>query len=507
MTDQMIIRAYDAMTPLPGGEERMWQKIEQKLDERDRKAQVRFGARRSPVPALLAAALILAVVLLVAVLSVSRYRLNRRPDPVPAATPVPEEQAETMFRPEGREIRLINARVNGESSLRLVEEGRFLARAVLPDGMAVDYWLVNGEPADAGDRRFSLEFDSEGVDMVEAVLREELTVRCGENAYLQFLDEKGEAAGVKFDSIGFEYDYTVPLTGESHPGGTVTVMALPVIPLECELDYWLIDGKKVEAEKAARGILLEEMDHSVTIDAVVKKGWHLIPDGVILMLQGEGGAALVGPSDDLPANQSTAPGNSPWENTDILKAGVPFDPTLPAPDGHMHQWEFEKNLGISDGSGNRGGNMYVCTECRWEYISELFPTGGSRIRLLSAEPIQQTEEDPDHNWVRVPGTAEGDCLHEGPCLLRCADCGAEKTVMAFGDHAYTYYCVTVDENGGGCHKKYCYLCHKQFDEEEPHVWTVSMKTNGHVYCCVFCGATYGYTEYGVTHADNDDISP
>ena len=352
---------------------------------------------------MLLAALAVAAALLVIAL-VSRLPAEQAMEPIPAATPVPEEEVETAYRSDMREIRLINARVDGMSSLRIAEEGRFLARAVLPEGMAVDHWLLNGEPTDAGDRRFSLEFDSEGVDTVEAVLREEFTVRCGENAYLQFLDENGEAAGVKYDSVGFEYDYTLPLTGESHPGGSITIMALPVIPLVWELDYWLIDGEKVEAEEAAKGILLEEMDHSVTIDAVLKNGWHIIPDGETLVMKGGGDAAHVGPPDDLPADLGTAPGNSPWENTDIFKEGVPFDPTLPAPDGHIHQWEYEKALLIDDELGRRGADMYICTVCRWEYLSENFyKTEGieapyqvqtrSRLRLL--DPIQQAEDDPD----------------------------------------------------------------------------------------------------------------
>lgn len=494
MTDQMICKAFD-VAPLPGADDRMWRKIDEKLRERGKEGWILYGKRRSPLPVMLAATLVVVAALLV-IFFVRRLPANSPMEPLPAATPVPEEEVETAYRSDMREIRLINARVDGMSSLRIAEEGRFLARAVLPEGMAVDHWLLNGVPTDAGDRRFSLEFDSEGVDTVEAVLREELTVRCGDNAYLQFLDENGEAAGVKYDSIGFEFDYTVPLTGESHPGGTISVMALPIIPLEWELDYWLIDGEKVEAEDAAKGILLQDMDHSITIDAVLIKGWVITPTGETLVLQGDGDAALsAGPADDRPADLDSVPGNGYWEPTDLLKAGVPFDPTLPAPDGHAHQWEFEKNVSLSDSYGQRGGSLYVCTECRWEYLHELFPWGGggTRNRLLSAEPIPEEPDVTEHNWVRVPGSAEGDCIHEGPCLLRCPDCGAEKTVMAYGDHKFEYYSVAVDEAGGGYHMKYCYLCHTQFKEQEPHVWAVALTTRGYYYYCVYCHATYGDT--------------
>ncbi len=499
MTDQMICSAFEVL-PLPGAEERMWNKINDKLRERGKEGWVLYGKRRSPLPVLLTATLVVVAALLV-IFFVRRLPANSPMEPLPAATPVPEEEVETAYRSDMREIRLINARVDGMSSLRIAEEGRFLARAVLPEGMAVDHWLLNGEPTDAGDRRFSLEFDSEGVDTVEAVLREELTVRCGEKAYIQFLDENGDPAGVKYDSVGFEFDYTVPLTGEEHPGGTITAMVLPVIPLEWELDYWTIDGEKVEAEDAAKGILLRDLDHSITIDAVLIKGWVITPTGETLVLQGDGDAGLsAGPADDRPADLDSVPVNGYWEATDILKPGVSFDPLLPAPDGHVHQWEFETNIGISDGYGQRGGNLYVCTECKWEYLHELFPWGGTRDRLLSESEEQsdlQTKAQQNgahqHLTYIVPGTETGDCMHQGERVLRCSQCGEEWTEIGYGDHDYVYVCIDVDENGGGTHKKICTVCHTVF-EISGHEWAYIISTDtGYYYQCCRCGATYGYT--------------
>lgn len=493
MTEQMICMAFD-VTPLPGADDRMWKKIDEKLRQRGKEGWVLYGKHRSRLPVLLAAALALAVALAV-ILVVRLMPSKTNMEPLPAATPEPEE--ETVDQSARRELRLINALADGQSSLRITEEGQFLARAVLPEGMAVDHWLVNGEPADAGDRRFSLEFDSEGVDTVEAVLREELTVRCGENAYIQFLDENGGPAGVKYDSVGFEYDYTVPLTGEEHPGGTITAVVLPVIPLRWELDYWIIDGEKVEAEEAAKGILLKDLDHSVTIDAALKIGWNITPTGEMMVLQGNGSAARSGPTDDLPAYLSTAPENGFWETTDILKAGVPFDPTLPAPDGHVHQWEFEKNLVLesssSKGYGYRGADLYVCTECGWEYLRETI-AGETRNRLLSVGTLgdaddgapfdmnQPAEDGHIHQWV-YQYTEWVSCREHNTEIYQCSICLCTyRKEVGMGDHQYEFV------NLGDVHVLRCKVCGAE-TEPAPHRWFfVGYNGTQEVWICDFCDA-------------------
>ena len=370
MTDQMICSAFEVL-PLPGAEERMWNKINEKLRERGKEGWVLYGKRRSPMPVLLTAALVVVAALLV-IFFVRRLPANSPMEPLPAATPVPEEEVETAYRSDMREIRLINARVDGMSSLRIAEEGRFLARAVLPEGMAVDHWLLNGEPTDAGDRRFSLEFDSEGVDTVEAVLREELTVRCGEYAYLQFLDENGDVGWMKYETVSFEYDYVVPTTGKTHAGRTITAKVLPIVPRNMELDYWLIDGERLDAEVLPESILLQDLDRSVTIDAVLKDGWWHPPTGEIYVLQGETTETAFWPEDDLPAELSAARENSDWPFIDDTRDGVPFDPSVPASDGHEHYWRPEfywfYNWG-KEGPGDQGGIDYVCDICGRHYTS------------------------------------------------------------------------------------------------------------------------------------------
>ena len=364
MTEPMLVNAYEAMGPLSGAEERIWRRLDGSLGGKAKECSVCIGGKRRVQPALVAAAAVLVLVLL-AVLAARRLPGEGETQPIPAATPVPEEEVETAFRAERREIRLVNATVDGQSSLRLEEDGEFLARAVLPEGTAVDHWRINGQPVDAQGRSFSLRFDSAGVEEVEAVLREEKTVRCGENAYLRFLDETGTASGEMYSTVCFEYDYVVPTTGQLHAGGVISAYVSPIIPRGRELDYWVVDGQRVEAEQNPRGILLENLDHSVVIDAVLKDSNRREEKGAELVLTG--GEASIRPADDLPANESSLPENTAWERLDLPRDGIPFDADAPARDGHVHQWEQDPSRSWSNSCASDGQSMLICSVCGREY--------------------------------------------------------------------------------------------------------------------------------------------
>ena len=343
MTMEHAVRSvYGSMKPLPGAEERMWQAIDDKLKGKGNQTQIKLRPRRSGRPLLLAAAAILALVLVTAAV-IRQMPGNLPADELPAdqtVEPTPEGAEDPVVIPQVRQILLVNARVDGKEILELTEEGRYLARALLPEGYTVDHWEINEEPVDAGNRLYSLEFDSEGVWKVEAVLREELRVTCV-NAYLRFLDESGAASGALYSAVSFEYDYTVPTTGELHPGGTLTVYVSPLIPNGQEVDYWLINGEKVEADNPARGILLQDLDHSVVISAVLKEGEGWMPRGDSYTLTGRGQEPARPPKapDDLPEGTDALPTNSPWEELDASEDDVPIDPDAPTPDGHEHVWK------------------------------------------------------------------------------------------------------------------------------------------------------------------------
>lgn len=163
--------------------------------------------------------------------------------PVILAEPASESVSSVRVSGENlKSITLVNALANEANFLSLDENMRLLARAVLPDkSTTVDHWEINGRRVDSGGRRYTLEFDTEDTDVVSAVLRDKKTVRCV-NSYLSFIDSKGNDIGKKYSRVRFEDDYTIPVTGEFHEGGTITCRITAVVPSGMEVDYWLFNG-------------------------------------------------------------------------------------------------------------------------------------------------------------------------------------------------------------------------------------------------------------------------
>ena len=140
MTMETAVKSvFGPMGPTPGAEERIWKAIDKGLHGRAKAAEVRFRPRRAKKPLLIGAAAILALVLLTA--AVIRHMPAERPESIhpadEAAEPSPEAE-EPVLIPTVRQIALINARVDGKEILDLTEEGRYLARAVLPEGYTVE---------------------------------------------------------------------------------------------------------------------------------------------------------------------------------------------------------------------------------------------------------------------------------------------------------------------------------------------------------------------------------
>lgn len=451
MTMEHAVRSvYGSMKPLPGAEERMWQAIDEKLKGKGNRVQIKLRPRRSKRPLLLAAAAILALVLVTA--AVIRQMPQDLPaDELPAdqtVEPTPETAEDPVVIPQVRQILLVNARVDGKEILELTEEGRYLARALLPEGYTVDHWEINEEPVDAGNRLYTLEFDSEGVWKVEAVLREELRVKCV-NAYLQFLDENGRAVGEMYEEVSFEYDYTVPATGIEHPGGSITVFVSPLLPQGQELDYWLIDGEKVESSRPARCILLQDLDRGVKIEAVLREGDSRIAKGEPIILEGSGEAREQTPiptlEDDLPCDEAARPGNSPWREIDADLDGVPIDPLAPTEDGHEHMWTLVDR--VSGWCTGWDVGVYRCQTCGEEY------------RLVEPGYHQLICRDRGENHIRI-----------------CTVCGAEYPLEP---HNYVW------ERYTSTHSQRCRDCgHRGITEEHVYVYV-----SGWSWVCSVCGAS------------------
>ena len=373
--EQAVKSAYGAAKPLPEAEERMWKGIDEKLG--GRAGQIQIGVRRrrrTPWKGFVLAAV--AVLALLAVSIAVIQRMNQvTGEPIPAEepeatpTPTPEPTPTPPMIPELRMIELVNAQVNDSGIFSLSEEGTYLARAVLPEGQCVDHWEVNGQPVDAGERRYSLEFESEGVQKIEAVLREERHITCV-NCYLQFLDADGNPSGWMYEELCFEYDYTVPTTGESHPGGSITAVVLPIDPEAEEPSYWVIDGEQIEGFPPAREIRLEELDRSVHIELGYEHGYRdrELSEPIVLTGSGEKELSARRPGDDLPAELTAEPSNAAIE-VDYVRDGVPLDPDAPGRDGHTHDWQLDAVNSHDSTCLDIGKHVFICSICGGKHVT------------------------------------------------------------------------------------------------------------------------------------------
>ena len=319
------------------------------------------------------------------------------------------EQPAPAAQPEGTQggalhsIALVNATVAGESHMELQEEGTFLARAVLPDrASAVDYWTIDGEKADAGGRRYSLEFESSGADVVSAVLREKLHVSC-EGCYLQFLDDNGTAGGPMYQKIFFEDSYVIPTTGQEHAGGSINCHITAKVPSGMRVDYWIVNGTAVRFDAEIRGFQLIGLTKSLEIEAVFTGGI------------GTSGSDMIMHFDPLPGTPTRLPDDEPVLLDESGTDGWILDddgspepsPTTTGGSGdHVHDWVFDGEHSYPASCTQDGRNAFKCSGCGETYYQTL-PVG--------------------HQWYwRNAATFSG---HEQICSV----CGARG---ATGAHVY-----------------------------------------------------------------------
>ena len=179
----------------------------------------------------------------------------------PEAAPAPE-----MFQ-----IAAVNARINGEqrAAIHVGETAELTAEAVIPEGMALDYWALNGERL-AEQTGASCTFTAQDNAVIEAVLRPVKTVTAI-NATMQFLNAKDKAGGDPFTEFVFEEDYVNPVTGETVPGGTITVYVEADVPRGYEVDYWLINHVPYYYNRTVTSFRVDDLDASTEYEVVLKK--------------------------------------------------------------------------------------------------------------------------------------------------------------------------------------------------------------------------------------------
>lgn len=173
---------------------------------------------------------------------------------------------EAAAAPTGELVIALNAAIDGETSLSAETGTALTAQALIPEGMALDYWCLNGEPqADAREDSFS--FTTEGQTVVEAVLRPELTVTAV-NANMQFLNQNKSRSGQEFTEFVFEDDYVNPVTGENIPGGTVSVYVRAKVPQGMNIEYWLINGVPYYFNSYVSGFRVMDLKESTVFEPV-----------------------------------------------------------------------------------------------------------------------------------------------------------------------------------------------------------------------------------------------
>jgi hypothetical protein len=295
-------------------------------------------------------------------------------------------------------VYLVNAKVDGADKLEITQEGSFLARAVLPDrDTAVDYWTIDGVKVDAGDRRYTLEFQSEGVSVVSAVLRERLNVNC-EGCFIQFLDDNGTPSGPLYQKVYFEDDYVIPPTGVEHPGGTIDCYIGAKLPAGKTVDYWVINGTAVRFDGVVTGFCLYGLDKPLDIQVVLTDGQLTHGHDLLVTFDPNPNIPPHYP-DDNPFGVEDDDGGYGWEDDWIVDDS-----------------DFDNNDGDPQPGGNTNGH-----EHNWVY-------------------------DGEHSWLAT-------CTQDGRNAFKCTGCGETYYQTVPGGHHYQWVCMDWDN-----HQQVCSVC-------------------------------------------------
>ena len=174
-----------------------------------------------------------------------------------------EKKVSNLESGSGMYIAAVNATVCGESFHALDGSGDYTAEAELWDGMAVDYWLVNGERVEGGS---SLTFEASDNTIVEAVLREKKIVR-SINSYLTFIDSEGNRVGEPFTELCFEEPYQHPMEGLID-SGTVTVRVFAETDSLTTVDHWIMNGVALDAREYYLEFDARDISEATTFEPV-----------------------------------------------------------------------------------------------------------------------------------------------------------------------------------------------------------------------------------------------
>lgn len=136
------------------------------------------------------------------------------------------EQVEYEENSTDEYIAAINALFDGERFALIDGAAEYTAQAVVPEGMRVDYWLVNGERVEGGE---CISVPAVGGTVVEAVLRPEKRL-VATDAKMCLIDADGNRVGESFTELSFEDMESVSVCVYAETDDLTTV------------DHWIVNG-------------------------------------------------------------------------------------------------------------------------------------------------------------------------------------------------------------------------------------------------------------------------
>lgn len=136
------------------------------------------------------------------------------------------EQVEYEENSTDEYIAAINALFDGERFALIDGAAEYTAQAVVPEGMRVDYWLVNGERVEGGE---CISVPAVGGTVVESVLRPEKRL-VATDAKMCLIDADGNRVGESFTELSFEDMESVSVCVYAETDDLTTV------------DHWIVNG-------------------------------------------------------------------------------------------------------------------------------------------------------------------------------------------------------------------------------------------------------------------------
>lgn len=149
-------------------------------------------------------------------------------------------------------IACVNALIGGESFARIDGRAEYTAEAVVPEGMKVDYWLLNGERTEGGE---TLTFPAAGGTVAEAVLRPEKKLTAI-NSLMCLVDENENVISEPFTELNFEDKDSVSVRVYAETDDLTTV------------DHWIVNGVAVDVYGFVLQFCVHDVDEALTVEPV-----------------------------------------------------------------------------------------------------------------------------------------------------------------------------------------------------------------------------------------------